>query len=110
MAVFEGTPMYREALREIYHDRLDIERTKWALEKIKDGSIKVVTGSLSPIGSSGRGGGRDVTSPEHADAAVIDLLKSRIMADRVLLFCVNCKKWKSLRLVERVADQPERPL
>ncbi|HOU71554.1 MAG TPA: DEAD/DEAH box helicase, partial [Methanothrix sp.] len=82
LAVFEGTPMYREALREIYHDRLDIERTKWALEKIKDGSIKVVTGSLSPIGSSGRGGGRDVTSPEHADAAVIDLLKSRIMADR----------------------------
>jgi len=110
LAVFEGTPMYREALREIYHDRLDIERTKWALEKIKDGSIKVVTGSLSPIGSSGRGGGRDVTSPEHADAAVIDLLKSRIMADRVLLFCVNCKKWKSLRPVERVAEQPECPL
>jgi len=110
LAVFEGTPMYREALREIYHDRLDIERAKWVLEKIKDGSIKVVTGSLSPIGSSGRGGGRDVTSPEHADAAVIDLLKSRIMADRVLLFCVNCKKWKSLRPVERVAEQPECPL
>ncbi|HPM27034.1 MAG TPA: helicase, partial [Methanothrix sp.] len=36
--------------------------------------------------------------------------KSRIMADRVLLFCVNCKKWKSLRPVERVADQPECPL
>lgn len=110
LAVFEGTPMYREALREIYHDRLDIERAKWVLERIRDGSIRVVTGPLSPIGSSGRGGGRDVTSPEHADAAVIDLLKSRIMNDRVLLFCVNCKKWKSLRPVERVAEQPECPL
>ncbi|MGV8174951.1 MAG: DEAD/DEAH box helicase [Methanothrix sp.] len=110
LAVFEGTPMYREALREIYHDRLDIERAKWVLERIKEGSIRVVTGPLSPIGSSGRGGGRDVTSPEHADAAVIDLLKSRIMNDRVLLFCVNCKKWKSLRPVERVAEQPECPL
>ncbi|MGB7546048.1 MAG: helicase, partial [Methanothrix sp.] len=110
LAVFEKTPMYREALREIYHDRLDIERARWVLERIREGSIKVITGSLSPIGSSGRGGGRDVTSPEHADAAVIDLLKSRIMSDRVLLFCVSCKRWKSLRPVERVADQPECPL
>lgn len=110
LAVFEGTPMYREALREIYHDRLDIERARWVLEKIRDGSIEIITSSLSPIGTSGRGGGRDVTSPEHADAAVIDLLKNRIMNDRVLLFCVNCKKWKSMRAVERVPEQPECPL
>lgn len=110
LAVFEGTPMYREALREIYHDRLDIERTKWVLERIRDGSIEIITSSPSPIGTCGRGGGRDVTSPEHADAAVIDLLKSRIMNDRVLLFCVSCKKWKSMRQVERVPEQPECPL
>ncbi|MEI8002907.1 MAG: hypothetical protein WCG94_01075 [Methanothrix sp.] len=110
LAVFEGTPMHREALREIYHDRLDIERAKWVLERIRDGSIEIITSSLSPIGTSGRGGGRDVTSPEHADAAVIDLLKNRIMNDRVLLFCVNCKKWKSMRQVERVPEQPECPL
>jgi ATP-dependent Lhr-like helicase len=110
LAVFEGTPMHREALREIYHDRLDLERAKWVLEKIRDGSIEIITSSLSPIGTCGRGGGRDVTSPEHADAAVIDLLKNRIMNDRVLLFCVNCKKWKSMRQVERVPEQPECPL
>ncbi len=110
LAVFEGTPMYREALREIYHDRLDIERAKWVLQRIQDGSIEIIASSPSPIGTSGRGGGRDVTSPEHADAAVIDLLKNRIMNDRVLLFCVNCKKWKSMRQVERVPEQPECPL
>jgi ATP-dependent Lhr-like helicase len=110
LAVFEGTPMYREALREIYHDRLDITRAKWVLEKIREGTITITTSGLSPIGTSGRGGGRDVTSPEHADAAVINLLKNRIMNDRVLLFCVNCKKWKSMRQVERVPEQPECPL
>ena len=109
LAVFEGTPMHREALREIYHDRLDLERAKWVLEGVQDGSIEIVTSGLSPIGTSVRGGGRDVTSPEHADAAVIDLLKNRIMNDRVLLFCVNCKKWKSMRQVERVPEQPECP-
>ncbi|MDM7913578.1 MAG: hypothetical protein QUS09_10825 [Methanotrichaceae archaeon] len=110
LSVFEGTPMYREALREIYHDRLDLAKTKQILDMIREGSITITTSSLSPIGSSGRGGGRDVTSPEHADAAVIDLLKSRIMNDRVILFCVNCKKWKSLKMVGRVPEQPECPL
>lgn len=110
LAVFEGTPMYREALREIYHDRLDLPRARSVLEKIHDRSIGVTTSSISPIGTCGRGGGRDVTSPEHADAAVIDLLKNRIMNDRVLLFCVNCKRWKSMRVVERLPDKPECPL
>lgn len=110
LAVFEGTPMYKETLREIYHDRLDIERAKRVLERIREGSIAITTSSLSPIGTGGRRGGKDVTSPENADAAVIKLLKNRIMNDKVLLFCVNCKKWKSMRQVERVPDQPECPL
>jgi ATP-dependent Lhr-like helicase len=110
LRVFEGTPMYREALREIYHDRLDLMRAKQILEKIGQGQMTVTTSGPSPIGASGRGGGWDVTSPEHADAAVIELLKSRIMSDRVILFCVNCKKWKSVREVGRVPEQPECPL
>lgn len=110
LGVFEGTPMYREALREIYHDRLDLRKANQVLERIGQGQISVITSGPSPIGASGRGGGWDVTSPEHADAAVIDLLKSRIMSDRVILFCVNCKKWKSLREVGRVPKQPECPL
>jgi ATP-dependent Lhr-like helicase len=110
LGVFDGTPMYREALREIYHDRLDLKKANQVLEKIGQGQISVITSGPSPIGASGRGGGWDVTSPEHADAAVIELLKSRIMSDRVILFCVNCKKWKSLREVGRVPEQPECPL
>lgn len=110
LSVFEGTPMYREAIREIYQDRLDLPRAKRMLEEIHKGNIPITTSSLSPIGASGRGGGRDVTSPEHADGAVIELLKSRIMNDRVILFCVNCKKWKSLRAVGRVPEQPECPI
>jgi len=110
LAVFEGTPMYSEALREIYHDRLDLEKAREMIRAIKDGEISVSSGSISPIGSSGRGGGRDTVSPEQADGAVIELLKSRIMHDRVILFCVNCRKWKSLREVERVSEHPECPL
>jgi ATP-dependent Lhr-like helicase len=110
LSFFEGTPMYLEALREIYQDRLDLARARQMIEMIHEGRIAIITSRRSPIGTGGRGGGRDVTAPEHADGAVIELLKSRIMNDRVILFCVNCKKWKSLRAVNRVPDQPECPI
>jgi ATP-dependent Lhr-like helicase len=32
------------------------------------------------------------------------------MSDQVILFCVNCKKWKSLLEVGRVPEQPDCPL
>jgi len=110
LGVFENTPMYREAIREIYQERLDVDTAGEILDRMKSGDIHVVTGDLSPIGSSGRGGGHDLIAPEHADAAVIELLKNRILHDRVLLFCVSCKRWRSLREVERVPDRPECPL
>ncbi|MDM7934302.1 MAG: helicase-related protein, partial [Methanothrix sp.] len=110
LSIFQGTPMYREALREIYHDRLDLAGARRALEMIRRGELEVIVSSPSPIGTSGRGGGHDVISPEHADAAVLDLLKHRIMNDRVLLFCVSCKGWRSLRTVGSLPEQPECPL
>lgn len=110
LGVLENTPMYREAIREIYQERLDVDTAGNILDRMKSGEIQVITGDLSPIGSSGRGGGRDLIAPKHADAAVIELLKNRILHDRVILFCVSCKKWKSLREVGRVPDRPECPL
>ena len=110
LGFFEGTPMYKEALREIYHDRLDLSRARDVLERLASRELELLTSGSSPIGALSRGGGRDITSPDQPDGAVIDLLKNRIMHDRVILFCVNCKKWKSTREVSRVPDRPECPL
>jgi len=110
LGIFVDGPIGQEAMREVFFDRLDIERAKKVLEDVRTGEISVLSSHPSPIGSEGRRGGRDVTSPERADGAVIELLKDRIMNDRVILFCVSCKKWKSLRMVKNVPEVPECPI
>jgi ATP-dependent Lhr-like helicase len=108
--VFEHTPMYDEAVREIFHDKLDIKRAKTLLESIQKGNIRFVVQRVSPIGEAGFMGGRELMAPERADSSIIMALKNRIMEDHVILFCLNCKKWRSSTVVKRVPDKPECPL
>jgi ATP-dependent Lhr-like helicase len=108
--VFEHTPMYDEAVREIFHDKLDIERAKTVLGDIQKGIVKLVVQRVSPIGEAGFMGGRELMAPERADSSIIMALKNRIMEDHVILFCLNCKKWKVSTVVKRVAEKPECPL
>lgn len=110
LGLFVDGVIGQEAMREVFFDRLDVDRAKEVLQSVGTGEISVLTSHPSPIGSEGRRGGRDVTSPERADGAVIELLKDRIMNDRVILFCVSCKKWKSLRMVKNVPAVPECPV
>lgn len=108
--VFEHTPMYDEAVREILHSRLDIERTKDIFSAIHAGNMTLLTQPASPIGESGFPGSRDLIAPERADSSIIMALKNRIMDDNIILFCVKCRKWRSSRKVKSVPDVPECPL
>jgi ATP-dependent Lhr-like helicase len=108
--VYEGTPMYDEAVREIFLDKLDIRRAVDIIGRIALGKVILVAGKASPISLSGFLGGRDLVSPARADASIIEALKQRIMNDRVILFCLTCKKWVSRTRVSRVQETPECPL
>ncbi len=110
LEVFEHTPMYDEAVREIFHDKLDIVRARVVLGDIRSGKLKLIVQPSSPIGEAGFMGGRELMAPERADSSIIMALKSRIMDDHVILFCVNCKKWKSNKMVKSVPLRPECPL
>jgi ATP-dependent Lhr-like helicase len=110
LKVFEGTPMYEEAVREIFHDKLDVGNAKRALEMIRSGEISMVSGRLSHIGGSGFMGGRELMAPESADRSIIMALKDRIMGDHVLLFCLNCKRYSAKKRVVDVDDPPVCPV
>ncbi|WP_367175569.1 DEAD/DEAH box helicase [Haloarcula rubripromontorii] len=110
LAALEDTPMYDEALREVRHEDLAIGATADLLRDIQRGDVALETvGEQTPIGIGGSASGRELLSPENADASVIKTVKERIQSDRVILMCLHCKEWDRKQQVKRVRDQPSCP-
>ncbi|WP_253738635.1 DEAD/DEAH box helicase [Halohasta salina] len=110
LAALEGTPVYDEAMREIFHRDLDVDGTADVLERIRSDDLElVVIGDETPIGTTARPSGQELLVPEKADASVIESIKKRIRNDRVLLCCCHCKDWDHTTKVRRVREQPECP-
>jgi ATP-dependent Lhr-like helicase len=111
LAALEDTPVYEEAVREVFHDDLDVERASAVLERVQSGDLAVETvGERTAVGSSGRSAGQELLAPENADSGVVDAVRDRLLEDEVRLFCLHCEDWDRTREVRRVDDDPECPL
>ncbi len=104
--LFSETPIYDETMHNIFADKLDVERTIEVVNRIKSGELHVYFSSrgLSPVSASGYLGWRDILATERDESLIIEALRNRIMNDRVILFCVNCKRWESRRRVRTVIE------
>jgi len=110
LSALEDTPIYDEAVREVFHEDLAVEGTRAVLAAIQSGPIAIETvGTRTPVGLGGQSSGRELLSPEHADASVIETVRERIRNDRILLFCLHCREWRRKQRVGRVRDQPQCP-
>jgi len=111
LEALRDTPVHEEATRELLHEDLDAPGAAAVLARLQSGDLSLETvGERTPLGRAGRPSGRELLSPENADASVIETVKERIREDRVILFCLHCQEWETRRQVARVSDQPECPL
>ncbi|RAW45077.1 helicase [Halorubrum sp. 48-1-W] len=110
LAALEGTPVYDEALREVFHADLAVAETADVLAGIRSGRVALETArERTPIGTAGRSAGTEFLVPENADADVIETVRERIRNDRVRLLCLHCTDWERTTKVRRVGDRPECP-
>jgi ATP-dependent Lhr-like helicase len=110
MDLFDKTVISDEAFRELFSLKMDVEKAAEIARRVQSGETGVTIAPISAIGSEGITSSRDLIPPPSTDHAVISTIKKRIENDSILLFCMNCRKWKSKTVVGRVPDDIVCPL
>jgi ATP-dependent Lhr-like helicase len=110
---FEDTPIYEEALKEVFTKDLDLEKLVYVLRKIREGTIEVqkieTGGNATPIARVGIervSMKTDLIPPERMRAVLIESAKARLLNETCNFICTNC--WDYTEMM-RVKDLPEKP-
>lgn len=88
--VFEGTPIYEEAIAKTLSEHMDVPRTALVLKRIQEHQFEVAVSGLTPLGEEGLRAGRELMLPRRADRTILMALKARLEKEDVILHCLNC--------------------
>ncbi len=109
---FRDTPIYKETLREAYHEKLDLEAVKEVVTGIADGSVDVFTKRVKDPSVLARHileKYADVEELMATDATItdqIEYMRQNIHSRKVRLACVNCGEWHTDIRIRELEDHP----
>jgi ATP-dependent Lhr-like helicase len=110
---FEGTPIYEEALKEVFTKDLDVDSLIRVLGRIREGEVAITHidngGTMTPIARVGVeriSMKTDLIPPERMRAVLIESAKARLLSEAASFVCVNC--WGYMEML-RAKDLPDRP-
>ena len=83
------TPVYREALRELFVEKLDIARTSRIFEDLGNNITYSVYRNLSPISMAARQHAADILAAKPT-AAILKAFRKRIENELCRVQCLNC--------------------
>ena len=107
---YAGTPIAAEALRELFHDKYDLEGAGRVLRSVREGRTAVewvdIGGRFSRLAEPIL----DHASGYHPSAAgidrgILDMVKKRLAGTAHRLVCARCGRWQ---LACRTSEAPER--
>lgn len=92
------TSLVKEALRELFHDKYDLENTDKILKKIRDGEIIIKWLEIDTFSKLAEPildhTAKYYSSPANLDKGIIDLVKARLAKTKHRLICARCGKWE----------------
>lgn len=106
--LYSGSPIHTETLRELFLEKLDLQRAKELMRKLQAGDFKIkeIEG-LSPIAEIGfRYELSDVAKPERPEAEILKIFKQRLLDTKLRLVCMNCGKYSVAKSVSDIEDKP----
>lgn len=111
ISIYKNTPAYRETLREIFLEKMDLENAEKILNKIKNSEIKIkIQQGLSYLGELGIAHQfTEVMKPTLPKEEIFAAFKRRLLTTRVRLLCVNCGEYTVIKAVREIEEQPECP-
>ncbi len=103
---YSNTPIFDETMREIFTERLDVEKTKEVLDSIRNGKIRLESfDGLSPLAELGfKYELHDVAKPDRPEAEIFKMFKDRLLNSKVRLICINCGKYNMIETVKDITE------
>ncbi len=95
-----NTPIFDETLRELFFEKLDIEKSM----KLYPKKISIIKGfsTLAEIGF--RYEFQDIAKPSRPEAEIFRIFKKRILNTKLRLICVNCGKYSITKNVKDIDE------
>ncbi|MFQ5887146.1 MAG: DEAD/DEAH box helicase, partial [Candidatus Hydrothermarchaeales archaeon] len=96
ISAYKDSLIYRETLKEIFKDNLDLPNTRRVLDKLKDGKVEIEYLDLegpSPLAELGLKTYSEIIIPERAEKIILKVMKKRIYDQKIDFFCLYCGKW-----------------
>jgi ATP-dependent Lhr-like helicase len=99
---YSKTPLVKEALRELFHDKYDLKNTEKLLQQIKENTISIKWLEVDNFSKLAEPildhTAKYYSSPINLDKGILDLVKARLAKTKHRLICARCGKWE--RVVE----------
>ena len=95
---YSSTPLVSEALRELFHDKYDLESTKKILEKILNNEIQIKWHTVDTFSKLAEPildhTTKYYSSPSNINKGILELVKSRLFKTKHRVICARCGKWE----------------
>ena len=104
--LYSGTPVWKETLREIYTDKLDVEVVKEFLKKLQEKRLSLIfRKGLSPLGQAGIKERPELIGSGKPDLQILDIFGKRLDQKRIRLVCLNCGEWSQVYAVGELSEE-----
>lgn len=106
---YAKTPVSSESIRELVHDKYDIEQARKVLADIKEGRVKIHWLEVTKFSDLARPimehSAKSAAAPQSIEKGVIELVRERLEKTKHRLVCVRCGKWERVMETREVPDE-----